>query len=180
MRRASRHLPAFVPAPVSWRWPLGAAVFFLLQLALFGYGLWQSPALAVWVVAPAVAFVIGQEIHSRRKLRALARVRDGESICTFVRALPVRELDTWVVRAVFEELQAYLSHVVPAFPVRPSDRLTDTLQIDAEDLESDLAERVAQRSGRTLDHAEANPYCGKVDTVEAFVRFLCEQPRRAA
>ena len=116
----------------------------------------------------------------RSRLRALASSRPGESICTFVRELPVRELDPWVVRAVFEQLQSHLQGECRSFPLRPTDRFVEDLHVDPDDLDDDLLEQAAQRTGRLLTDLRANPYYGKVHTVEDLIRFLCEQPRQAA
>lgn len=124
---------------------------------------WSPVAIAVY------------NVREGRRLAALAAVRPGESICSFARALPVRDLDTWVVRATFEQLQAHLPGLHAAFPVRPSDRLVADLGIDPDDLE-DIAFQVATRAGRSMDGGPANPYYNKVTTVEDLINFLCAQP----
>ena len=111
-------------------------------------------------------------------------VRASRRMPQFVRpimplALPVRELDTLVVRAVFEEVRNHITADggIPV-PLRPSDRLADDLRIDPDDLD-DLAHQIAQRSGRKRGESTANPYYDKVATVEDLIRFFCAQPKDA-
>lgn len=127
--------------------------------------------------APAIPIIAAiswalNVVESRRQ-RRIALERQGESICSFARSLDCRATDTWIVRAVFEELAAYVQ-----FPIRPDDRLEDDLKIDSDDID-DVAEAVAQRTGRPLDAREANPLYGKVTTVRELVEFFRHQPRRS-
>jgi hypothetical protein len=62
-----------------------------------------------------------------RRLRRLAEIRTGESICTFSRSLDYRGLDTKVIRAVYEGLQDYFNYIKRPLPVRPSDQFEQEL-----------------------------------------------------
>ena len=110
-------------------------------------------------------------------LERLASNRSGESICTFARSFDCRAVDTWIVRAVYETLQETLAS--EAFPLRASDRISDEMHLDDEDLE-DLAEDIAERCHRTLDESESNPLYGRVETVQDLVLFLANQVRTRA
>ena len=57
-------------------------------------------------------------------------------------------------------------------PIKASDRLSETLMLDDDDIEIDLVEIIAQRTNRSLDNCEDNPYFGKVTTVEHLVLFF--------
>jgi hypothetical protein len=116
------------------------------------------------------------EIRRTRKLRLLAQERHGESICTFARSLNYRRLDTKIIRAVHEELQEYLKHVCPAFPVRAADHVEEVYQIDPEDYE-DMVVAIADRVGRSLADFERNPYYHQSSTVAGLIEFLCAQPK---
>jgi acyl carrier protein len=70
-------------------------------------------------------------------------------------------------------LQQLLAPCV-AFPVRASDVLLAELGIDSDDLE-DLIVDVVERTGRSLDRAEHNPFFGKVRTVRDLVSFVDAQ-----
>jgi hypothetical protein len=45
--------------------------------------------------------------QAARKAPALAQARQGESICQFARAFPRRDVDAWVIRAVWETVMAW-------------------------------------------------------------------------
>ena len=102
------------------------------------------------------------------RCQRIARAREGESICTFARAIDCRKFDTWIVRAVYEELS---DDGAVRFPVRPSDQLGKELKLDGDSIEEAI-EFVAERAGRLLDGWESNPYAGRVSTVGDVVAFL--------
>ena len=54
------------------------------------------------------------------------------------------------------------------------------MRMDAEDLELDLASRIENRTGRTLEDSERNPLYGRIETVRDLVRFFSAQPRSPA
>jgi hypothetical protein len=113
------------------------------------------------------------------RYRTLAAARPGEGLCTFVRAFPRHERDPQVLRAVYEELAPYYAVGRVAVPVRPSDSLRSDLELDGEELES-VAGWIARRCGRSLSDEKANPFYGRVNTVEDLVRFFYAQPRGIA
>jgi hypothetical protein len=160
-------MPPYVPQRVSGcAWGIIVAVVGGL---IYAFAV-QPSVLAGIAGIVVLAWGIGV-IEKKRQLR-VAAARRGESICTFARSFDCRRTDTWIVRAVWEELGNWC-----AFPLRREDRLADDLGIDSEDLD-DLAEVVAQRTGRTLEECEGNPWFGKVTTVGALVSFFEHQPRR--
>ena len=110
-------------------------------------------------VGLVAAYVIGRLFVVERRLQVMAARRQGESICTFVRAFDCRAFDTWVLRATYEQLTAYVG-----FPVRPDDRLVEDLTIDSEDL-NDLAEEIGGAAGRSMEDTADNPWFGQVNTV---------------
>lgn len=120
-------------------------------------------------------------LHRREKQRfqALAEAREGESICEFTRSFNARETDTWVIRAVHQEIQQMLRTYVDAFPVRASDALLDDLRIDAEDVE-DLVLGIAVRSGHSIENLADNLYYGCLHTVRDLVLFISTQPRHSS
>jgi hypothetical protein len=181
MTRPSRVMPAFVPQTVVvslW----GRGLQFLLAVTALGclfWAVWVAPIIVVaaFSAVALIGFVAKlDERRCREHLRSIAESRLGESICTFARALPVRQLDTWVVRAVFEQLQSRLGRFYQKFPIRASDRLAEDLLVP-EDADEELLLEIAQRAGRSAADLERNPYFGKVSTVEELVRFFCAQAR---
>jgi hypothetical protein len=175
MRIPSRRMPKLVHTGVK---PLGWIILAAL-LGCFVYALWSSPlktgsiSLSIFVL-----FWILSWFDARRwtkRLTALAATREGDSICTFAREFEKDSLDTWVVRAMYEETQANIPYA-PKFPLRATDRFTEDLGLDDDCLE-DIARDVAQRAGRTLEASAENPFFGKVKTVGDAVRFITNQAK---
>ena len=157
-------------------------LFIACLLAWLAYGSIAKPqlllaALGGFAVLLAIAHRQGQ--REARKLLALASLREGQTICEFARDFNARAVDTWIIRAVYEQLQGQLKHVHPTFPVRADDRLKEDLRLDDDDLDMELAKEVEMRTGRPLDDCVGNPYFGKVKTVRDFVLFFQHQPRAA-
>jgi acyl carrier protein len=173
MMRASRFMPKYTRKRYWPAWVALAILAFVPVYFLLNHPVGTSAVLSLLVVMSVVE-------NKRRKARlvALAESRSGESICEFARSFERKEIDTWVVRAVYEQLQRYLGED-PSVPIRATDRLKEDLPIDSEDLELDLMAEIAQRTGRSLDNTIANPYYDKVRTVGDLVLFFNAQPRNA-
>jgi len=172
MRTPSRRMPKFVPRPVTWA---GWLVQIGIIAAIVGL-IWSAPKV-LWFVPIAVVCLVFEISRRKRRLKALAAARPGESICNFAREFDFRETDTWIIRAVYEQLQAHLADDALAFPLRREDHLTKTLGIDPDDLSYDLADEIAARTGRSLEKTGNNPYWEKVETVGDLVQFFLHQPR---
>lgn len=118
----------------------------------------------------------------QRHLRRLAAGRIGEDIGTFARGFNRRSesFDSWVVRAAWDALTPYVRFDGRSLPLRHTDRLVEDLWIDPDDvafdLKSDLIAEVADRSGHSLEHPEANPHHDRMETVGDLVRFVTNQP----
>lgn len=123
-----------------------------------------------WVAGTSLVVCVLIAAYDRARLKRLRHEHRADSICTFARALPARHHDTWVVRAVYEEL----SDSARA-PLRPSDDLEKFWGVLDEDLD-DAIIRIAQRAGRSVEDASGNPYRGKVTTVAGVIAFLEHQP----
>lgn len=111
-----------------------------------------------------------------RHFDELLKDRKELSIGDFAKEFDCKEVDTWVIRAVYEQVQAYVvsnKHIA----IKSSDKLKEDLHIDDEDLDLDLVEEISQRSGRTLEGYESNPYYGKVKTVKDLVLFFNNQAK---
>ncbi len=179
MRIASRHMPKFTRRPVGFvGWLLIAC--FLFGIAYFAATKPQAFLIALIGLAALCWLARQQSQREARKLLALASQREGQTICEFARDFDVRASDTWLIRAVYEQLQGQLKHVHPSFPVRADDRLKEDLLLDDDDLDMNLAQEVAMRTGRTIDGSAINPYFGKVKTVRDLVCFFQNQPRSAS
>jgi hypothetical protein len=177
MRRASRFMPPVSRQPPPWRW-VGRLLAAAVSCALL-WVLWTHP-LAVCASAIVLwGLVTVSDWLNEKHFARLMRARAGESICQFARSFDCRSVDTWVVRAVYEELQAGLALQGMRLPVRVTDRLQKDLRLDADDLDLLLVPDIAQRAGRELSCTQDNPFYGKVTTVGDLVHFLNAQPRLA-
>jgi hypothetical protein len=134
--------------------------------------------IGVWIAVIAIGSCLFY-LYDKYRLRRLAARRSEESICTFVRALDYRHMDTKVIRAVYEELQRYFAYAHPSLPLRPTDRFHEEFDFDTQDLE-EVVSAAAKRCGRDMRDAETNPHFGRVVTVADLIEFLCAQPRHDA
>ncbi|MEO0367668.1 MAG: hypothetical protein AAF197_02665 [Pseudomonadota bacterium] len=158
--------------PIGW-------LFLVALVGLLLWLIWSYPYLSVLV--PVFILVDVWEKKKRNKhFNELLEGRENDSICTFSRQFEFREIDTWVIRAVYEQLQSYLNNENDSFPIKATDDVFKDLMIDDEDFEYDLVEEIAQRTGRTLENVESNPYYGKANVVENLVFFFNEQPKTNA
>ena len=134
---------------------------------------------AIIMITLFIGVTIVLNVIHRRRMKRLIMERQGESICQFARSLPYRQLDTHIMREVYEAVQEWIGRVAGRLvPIRETDRFTETFQMDPYDLD-DMATAIALRCGRSLDNCEANPYHDGVHTVGDLVRFLCAQAREA-
>jgi hypothetical protein len=155
----------------------GWLILCILGVAL-AYLLWQHPW-GLLIVAALVLFGWYAVTKDRVRIAALIEARQGESICEFARSFDEKVVDTWVIRAVYEELQSELEVDRKYVPIRAEDSLSDDLQIDEEDIDLSIVDAIAQRSGRSLAYFERNPLHGKVRTVRDLVMFFNSQPRKS-
>jgi hypothetical protein len=168
MRIPSRKMPK---APERTLTAIGYIILSLIMagfIALFWYA---EPKLLI-VGLLFVCFFIPikwYEVHLDR--RKLAEERKNESICTFARSFNCRIIDTWAIRAVYEELLPLNLNS----PLRKSDRFEEDLHIDDEELDY-MAPDIAYRACRSLENTKNNPLYGKVKTVGDLVLFLNNQP----
>ena len=172
MKRASRFMPKTVRSPPTL---VGWLLLIAFAAALL-YVLWLHPIVTSTCLAVLVALSCLLQRNIRNHLRTIAASRAGESICTFSREVDCRNLDTWIVRAVYEEIQEHLAADCAKFPLRWTDRLKEDLRIDPDALDEELAIDIAQRTCRSLEGAERNPLFGDVKTVRDLVFFFQAQP----
>jgi hypothetical protein len=169
--------------PAATRRPTGliAWIFLVGLIGVFVYLAWIKP---LWVGGFFVVIVILSVIETRRRRARFAllqgqRSEDG-GICEFARSFDSHHVDTWVIRAVYEELHSYLRGSGVNIAIRADDDLVKGLGIDAEDLEMGIASDIASRTGRSLKNPKQNPYYDKVRTAGDLVRFFNSQPKVGA
>lgn len=155
--------------------PFGSKlVLAALALSVVGF------AFALPLVVAAFGTLYGVLVlYNNWRLARLRKSREGESICTFARTFDLREVDPWIVRAVWDALQPYVSSRGRDFPIRPTDDITSGLCVDPEDGD-ELVAQCAKRAGRSMENVEQNPLFGSIWTVEDCVRFLNMQPEVSA
>ena len=171
MRKPSRLMPKYVYPTISASgWLILAALGALAVSAL-----WSHPLLSFAIVALITMGMIFGNIFERRRLSHLAKSRNADALCQFARAFDTRQVDTWVIRATFEQLQDYMEGLYPKFPIRADDSLLEDLKVDDEDLE-DVADEIAVRTCRSKEYGDNNPYFGKVITAKDMVLFFNAQP----
>ena len=171
MKTPSRYMPKYKRPNT----PVGR-VFLSVLIGLLLWLVWSYPY--VLLLIPVFTLLDVWDKKKRNKhFKSLLKDRGNDSICTFSRHFEFRKIDTWVIRAVYEQLQSYMSGEKESFPIRATDDVLKDLMIDHEDFEYDLVEEIAQRTGRTLENAESNPYYGKANIVENLMFFFNEQPK---
>ena len=157
MRVPSRQLPPRQEPAAGW---------LLCLLLVGGYvALLIAYPMAVLLMTLFIA-LLGLAGHHRDA--RIAAARTGESICTFARGFG-REIDTWIVRALYEELCEF-----GPIPPRASDDLATVFGID-DDLE-DLIEDVATRAAYSLEYAATYWLARRLRTVEDLAVLVNDQP----
>jgi len=155
--------------------PIAGWLMVAILAASATYLFWTHPL--GLLIFPAFALLLW-ESNRRDKRRAAEFLaeRKGESICGFARAFNTKTVDTWVIRAVYEEVQSLLGDAWRDAPIRADDNLMQDLDLDDEDVDMSLVDAIAQRTGRSLDDYEQNSMYGKVYTARDLVMFFNEQP----
>jgi hypothetical protein len=148
-----------------WQW-----LFVAVVLAAILTGVLTNPPLR-WAFAGTFSFMALLSLLHRRWLNRIRAERKEESICTFARALPAKAHDTWVVRAVYEEVSSRAG-----VPIRPSDDFLQISGLDGDDLD-DAVSRMAFRAGRSMESTKENPIFDRVVTVADVIAFLEHQPK---
>ncbi len=185
-----------------WAWLMVVMGLGIMEVAVcvFAYQMDRKTIkILAFFVLIAVFWVV--DAVRTRHMRRLAASRKGEGIGTFARSFD-RPRDTWILRAVYEELSRHLAIDDRPFPVRRADRLKRDLKVaqdslcdwirdiafraqrsvDKKDLRIDLLSftllgNMASPAERSLDGAEKNLVYRKIQTVGEIVAFLEHRPR---
>jgi len=175
MKQASRFMPRYKPGKVN---KPALFAFLAIALAVVIYQPWFLAVIA-GIAALVIVWSAIDQPKVERHFIELCKERDGLSICEFARVFDPTVVDTWVIRAVYEQVQAALP-TKQSVPIKASDTLFDVLKLDEDDLDLDLVEEIAQRTGRSLDGHKNNPYYGKITTPQKLVLFFNHQDRANA
>jgi len=138
------------------------------------YWIYCQPIVLLFIVV-IILLAYFQSLSEARQRRRLAASRQTESICDFARSFD-RQTDTWIMRAVYEELCRFLAVDGRPLPVHREDRWEKDLKIDPDELD-DLARDIAYRARRSMDASDKNPLYGKIKTVADMVTFFEHQSR---
>ncbi|WP_308366979.1 MULTISPECIES: hypothetical protein [unclassified Microbulbifer] len=175
MKLASRFMPPYKPKKMN---KIGLFGFLVVVVAIVIY----QPIYLAAILGVALLIVVWSKFEQPkidRYFQSLGKERIGISICEFSREFDTRSVDTWAIRATYEQLQAALP-TTHKIPIKASDNLIETLKLDEDDLDLDLVEEIAQRTRRSLKNFEANPYYGKVTTAKNLVLLFNHQPVASA
>ena len=112
---------------------LGVGIFSSM-LAFFIWQLYFAPMLLVVLLFVAL-FLYSDNKKRKAYFQELLSKRECYSICEFSKYFNDKEIDTWVIRAVYEQLQNNLKSECKQFPVLPEDDIFVDLKIDDEDFE---------------------------------------------
>ena len=163
-----------MPAAPVRKTPVWAWLLLILCAGLLAYCLFCVPQ--AFALLGVIVFLVGiQYIWEERNRQRLAIERSGETICAFARSFK-RGTDTWILRAVYEEVSKFLAVGGKPLPVRAEDDCEKDLNMDSEVLDY-LAYYIASRSGRSMVDTKSNPLYGKVRTVRDIVNFMENQQR---
>lgn len=115
-------------------------------------------------------------LHHRR-IRSIALSRSNSDICAYARSFDYRNVDTKIMREVYNHVQAWAGKYegVP-FPVEADDCFKEIYKIHPDDLD-DIYLEIAQKLGISTESPELNPYWNKVTSVKNLVLFLQNQPK---
>ncbi len=150
----------------------------IFVLACVGvYILWVHPLVTLCALILVVGNFGYERFRVTRHLHLLKRQRIGESFVNFSHEHGLRDMDTLIVNAVYEELRLDLA--VQEFPLRWSDNLYSDLLLTADEVD-DVLQRIALRAGRCINQTEQNPLVGKVLTVGDLIAFFNHQPQDQA
>ncbi len=172
-------MPSYAPAPLSWRqkvvaWTVavvGIGTLSILVLRL----LWEAPLLVSGGLGLVVLAGYLSHLADKKRMGKLRSDRLGTGICEFARSFDRRKVDTFVIRAVYEEMQ----ELVGDLPLRREDRPLADFALDEGEVAFDFPERVAARTGRIYDPRTAPVPDQPVETLGDFVVYFNSLPRRA-
>ena len=174
MKVASRYMPPYEEL-ISWKSRLISYAIISILVVWLIFGIYQEPMFGLFLLAIAIFVWIASE-YERLNIEALKKTREGEDIGSFARSFDYRTVDTWIIRAVYEEINNELGFDDNSVPIRASDNLEKDLKIDDEDLFF-IYDCVASRASVSDENIENNPYYNKVKTVKDLVLFMDAQPK---
>ncbi len=176
MRPFSRNILEYIPDEETLHQKIVSFLAIGITISLLITWIYYYTVLALTILSLLFLWVIYWSPKENKRLARTAESRKGETICEFARSFDRKEIDPWIIRAVWQELQDYLKgKEYGEFPIRESDHIEEFYRIDSEDI-NDIGIRIAKRIGRDLTSKSKNPYFDKVNTVGDLVLFMNHQP----
>ncbi len=160
------------PKQVAPKRPL-LALFFMILFFLMLCLVLSAKAPFNFIFVFGLLVAIAERCYLDWHFSRLDKERTEENIGTFAFALPAWHHDTWVVRAVYEELSSFCQ-----IPVRPNDDLRKTLKLDIDDIAYVLI-LSAERIGTVTDGMENDKSRTNISTVADMICFMERYPRAA-
>ena len=116
-------------------------------------------------------------IFNHYRMKKIALTRGDPDICSYARSFDYRNVDTKIIREVFNSVQEWAGKYngVP-FPVKANDCFDKVYQIDPDDLD-DMYFEIAENLGINTENPELNPFYEKVNSVKDLVMFLDQQKK---
>ncbi|BBM00194.1 hypothetical protein [Microbulbifer sp. GL-2] len=131
----------------------------------------------LYVIGALLFSVVIYAVINHIKMKKLSRERGKANICQYVKSFDCRNVDTKIMREVWNEVQLYLGNLNgKPFPILANDMFEGTYNMHPDDLD-DIYWAVADRLGIDTGNPEQNPYFNQVTSVKNLVLFLNHQPR---
>lgn len=131
----------------------------------------------LYVILLIVSLIVVGSVYDHYRMKKIALSREKANICGYARSFDYRNVDTKIMREVFEKVQKWAgSYKDKPFPVLAEDSFDDLYKMDPDDID-DIYWEVAEKLGISTDRAEDNPYYNKVKNVKELVLFLNNQPK---
>ncbi len=132
---------------------------------------------AIYIIIGLIVIGAIYTVVEHRRMKKISLERGEPKLCEDARSFDYRNVDTKIIREVWNELQECLGkYNGKPFPIKAEDLFDDTYKLDPDDLD-DAYWAVADRLGIDTENPENNPYWNKVTSVKNLVLFLHNQPR---
>ncbi|WP_415881286.1 hypothetical protein [Neptuniibacter sp. QD34_54] len=131
----------------------------------------------LYIIGAIIILMLSLSVLEHFRMKRLSNERGEADICEYARSLEYRNVDTKIMREVWNELHLWLGkYDGKPFPIETEDTFESTYNMDPDDLD-EIYWAVANRLGIDTEHPENNPYFDKVTSVKNLVLFLHHQPR---
>lgn len=129
------------------------------------------------IICASVLVIVIWMTFDHYRMKKVATERGNPNICEYARSFDYKNVDTKIIREVWNEVQLNLrSYNEKPFPVKADDLFEEKYNLHPDDLD-DIYWSVADRLGIDTEKPENNPYFNKVTSVKNLALFLHNQPR---